>query len=86
LFAFLSGSFHLRGRNDEGDASIDFVVGHFSPAAIFAKFPAVITPEDDDGIVTLACVIEGFHEAPNLGVDVADAGVIAVGEMLGFFN
>ena len=80
---FLSGVLHAWGGDDEGDAGGDFVVGGFSPDAHVAEVPAVIAPEDDDGVFVEAGVLEGLEGEADLGVDVGGAGEVGVEEGAG---
>ena len=41
----------LGGFDDEGHTGVHFIVGHLAPAPVIAEFPAIVTPEDDDGVV-----------------------------------
>ena len=72
----------MRRGDDEGDSSGEFVVVGFGPDALFAEVDAVVAPEDDDGVVRQAELIEFVEEAADLGVDVAHASVVAVAEAL----
>ena len=40
----------------------------------------MVAPENDDGVVGEFQIVEGGHDAPDLRVDVARAGVVAVDE------
>ena len=61
----------------------------FSPEAVFAEEESVIAPEHDDRVVGEAEFVEGVDDLADLGVDVADAGVVGVAgfglEFLGVF-
>lgn len=70
--------------DDEGDVGGDLVGGVLTPFAVVAEVVAVVSPEDDDGVLGEAGVIEGFHEAADLGVHEADGGAVAVDELAGF--
>ena len=45
--------------------------------------PAVITPQDDDGVLRHAVLLERLHDPPDLGVDEARARAIATHEAAG---
>ena len=52
----------------------------FFPVLFFANMEAVITPEDDDGVVFFGRVFEGLEEAAEFVIDVADTGEVALHE------
>ena len=57
----------------------------FGPDPEVAEMKAVIAPEDHDGIVSQTESLKRVGHPPNLGVDVAGAGVVSVDEFAGQF-
>lgn len=53
------------------------------PATVVTKLPAVITPEDDDGVIDHALFFEFSEDATELGIDVGNTGAVAVDEFFG---
>ena len=72
------------GGDDERDVGGDLVGGVLAPFAVVAEVVAVVTPEDDHGVLGEAGFIEGRDDAADLGVHVADGGAVAVDELAGF--
>jgi hypothetical protein len=68
--------------NDEGDSSVAFEVGVFAPTAVIAQLPSVISPKDDDGVLCGTRFLESFQEHAHIAIDVTDAGVMLVKELL----
>ena len=70
-FCFFSGCLLLGDGDEKGRAHGDFEVGVFVPEAVFAELPAVIAPQDDDGVFVEALSFQGVEHATDLGVHVA---------------
>ena len=71
------------GGDEEGDAVGLFVVGVLGPDAVVAEVVAVVAPEDDDGVLGEAGAVEFVEDPADLGVHVAEGGVVAVDELAG---
>src|SRR6266581_2342594 len=54
------------------------VVGMFAPHSVIAEVPAMIAPEDDNGIGRQAEMIQFVQHTANLGIHITDSGVIAM--------
>ena len=79
------------GAGDNQGHAQRFVEGVLlSPEAVFAEEKSVIAPENDDGVVGEAEFGEGVDDLADLGVNVANAGVVCVTglrlECFGGFN
>ena len=48
-----------------------------------AQLPAVVAPENDDGVIGKTLMVERVEQSADLGVGIADAGVVAVSQRLG---
>ena len=70
-------------RDEEGDAGIEFKVRRFAPEGVFAEVEAVIRPERDDGLAGEPRGIECVEDAPELGIEEADGGEVAMAEFAG---
>ena len=69
----------LSGHADqERCAGGQFEVGVLVPEAVFAELPAMVAPQDDDGVIGEAFLLERIENESDLGVHVADSGVVAV--------
>lgn len=55
----------------------------FAPNGVFAEVPAVIAPEDDDGVVGDAKFVEAGDDFANLGIGVGDAGGVVASDFEG---
>ena len=75
------GGVVCRGRNNQRRFGGLFVVGVFAPPAVIAEMPAVVAPQDDDGVVGRAALVERVEQAADLRVGVGDAGVVGVDEL-----
>jgi len=64
--------------DDQRDAGRLFVVGVLAPDAMIAKVPAMVTPQDDDGVFGEPQSIQLVEHATGLRVHVARRGVIAM--------
>ena len=71
------------GGDDEGDAGGLLVVGVFAPEAVVAEVPAVVAPEDDDGVGGEGGGVQGVEDEAELGVHVGGGGIVAVDEAAG---
>ena len=69
--------------DDEGDAGGFLPEGVLSGDALLAEVPAVVGPEDDDGVFFEAVVLEGGGDAADLGIDEGHGGEVAAGEIFG---
>jgi len=61
---------------DEGDTSGFFKEQLFLPLAVLAKTPAVVAPEENDGVVAELQAIERVEDFADLGIHEADAGEV----------
>ena len=68
------------GADDQRRPRGDLKVGVLVPESVLAELPAVVAPEDDDGIVRQAFLLEGVQHEADLRVHVADGGVVTVTE------
>mgnify|MGYP006135182859 CR=1 FL=1 len=67
------------GASDNQGHAQRFVKGVLlSPEAVFAEEKSVIAPENDDGVVGEAEFGEGVDDLADLGVNIADAGVVGM--------
>ena len=68
------------GGDDERRVDVVLHIRVLTPQAVLAEVPTVVTPKDDDGILVES---EGFqlcHDAADLGVGVADGGVVSMAQ------
>lgn len=76
-----TGVLHAGQRYDQRRMHIVFHVAVLSPRGVLAKLPTVVAPEDDDGVAAQIEAVELVEHASDLGIAVADAGVVAVLEL-----
>ena len=57
---------------------VDVEVRVFAPAAVFAEFPAVIAPQDDNCVVFEVQAFDFVEHAPDLRVHIRDTRAVAV--------
>ena len=70
------------GRDhDEGDAVGLLEIGVLGPDAEVAEVPAMVAPEDDDGVVGEFQFVERGHDAADLHVGVTHTRVVTVDEL-----
>ena len=75
------GGGFLAGDGDkEGNARRLLVVGMLTPHAVVAEVPAVIAPQDDDGVFRETGFVKRGHDLAELGVHVTRRGIVAVDE------
>ena len=76
-----AGVFHARNGNNQRRVHVVLHVAVFAPGVVLAEFPAVVAPEDDDGVGTQVQAVKFIEHLAHLGVRVADGGVVAVLEL-----
>ena len=69
-------SFDAWPRKDERHLRAAFPEGVFASDELFAEMPAVVAPEDDDGVVQATGGFELAHEASHLAVHETHAGEV----------
>ncbi len=79
----LAGLFHVGNRQDQRGVGVVFAVAVFAPGVVFAQLPAVIAPDDDDGIPAQVQAVQFIQHLADLRVGIAGGGVIAVFELTG---
>lgn len=84
-FRTCAGLLDMGGDDDEGGAEGFLEEGVFSPDGVFAEVPAVVAPEDDEGVFGEAEFCEALDDAANLGVGVGDAGGVVAADFSGEF-
>ena len=57
----------------------------FAPGAVFSEFPAVVAPENHNGILREAEFFEFSQHLADAGIDEADCGVVTVFQGEGLF-
>ncbi len=70
----------LRGDDDKGGTEGFFEESVFSPDGVLAEVPAVVTPENDEGVVGEAELVEACDDFSNLGVGIGDAGGVVAAD------
>jgi len=80
-----AGRLHSRHTQDHRHVGVELEICVLTPAAVLAKFPAVIAPEDNDGVVGELQLVKLVEQASDQGVDVGNAGVVAVNQLPGQF-
>ena len=80
LLCACSGIFHLRIYDDERRAEGFFVESVLAPDGVLAEVPAVVSPEDDGGILGEAEIVELLDDSSDLGIGVADAGGVVLAD------
>ena len=67
-----------RGAHDQRGLE-DVVEGVvLAPKVVLAQVPSVVAPEDDDGVLGEAELLQGVQDPADLRIDIADAGVVGV--------
>jgi hypothetical protein len=79
---FRSGISLPRNGQDQGNAGREFVVVCIGPEALFSEVEAVVSPQQDHGSIRQVKFGELLEQPTGKGVDVADAGIISVPELL----
>src|SRR5262249_52566221 len=67
----------------EGGGAV--VIGVFAPHAVIAEMPAMVAPDDDDGVLRQFQFIQGIQQLSELRIHITHRGVIAVNERARFF-
>ena len=67
-----------RDADDKRHSGRHLPVGALVPRAVLAQLVPVVAPKDDDGVLAEVEAIELGENAADLGIRVADAGVVAV--------
>jgi len=75
----------LWADDDEGGVEGFFKEGVFSPDGVLAEVPAVVSPEDDDGVIGETEVAEFLDDLSDLGISIADAGGVVLADLGGEF-
>ena len=73
----------VRSPDDHGHTGGNLVIRRFPPNSHVTQMPSMVTPHDDYGVVANPCFVQGIQHQPDLGVDVADAGIIAMQQRTG---
>ena len=76
--AVLTGRLHTRRGNHEGAVGVVLHITVFSPFAVFAKLPAVVAPQNDDGVLRQILALQFIQNLADLGVGVADGRIVTV--------
>ena len=67
--------------DDEGRAKGFFEEGMLAPDGVFAEVPAMITPDNDDGVFGKIEVVELFDDASDLGVRISHASGVVLANL-----
>ena len=67
----------FRGRCDqERNSGRSFPAGPFPPVLFLTEMPAVVAPEDDQGVPGVGSFFKRLEDPADLGVDKGDAGEV----------
>lgn len=78
--------FDLGSDNDERGAEGFLEEGVLSPDGVFAEVPAVVAPEDDEGVFGEAEFGELGDDFSDLGIGIGDAGGVVAADFCGEFS
>src|SRR6056297_1841162 len=67
-----------RDTNEQRNAGVDVVVRLLAPTTVFAKFPSVISPDNDDRVLIEAEFRKSTHQLAETRIDKADRGVVSM--------
>ena len=79
--ADVAGLLDFRCDDDEGRAKGFFEEGMLAPDGVLAEVPAVITPDNDDGVFGKIEVAELFDDASDLGVRISHASGVVLANL-----
>ena len=73
-----SGGLLAGGTADQRRVRVVLEVGVLAPRPVLAQLPAVVAPQHNHRLLAQAQPVELLQDAPELGIHVADAGIVAV--------